>query len=159
VNAHLFERSVTAYAHALRVLDPLRFQLWSDRGLTMPQARVLFTLIEHGERSAGELADELAVTPPTITGITDRLVKQGLVERREDQRDRRIVRLCLTGEGRQLTVEIAEKSRAYLRGVFQTLTEARLTEICSALEDLAAANAKVRESGLRAAATRQAVRP
>jgi DNA-binding MarR family transcriptional regulator len=159
VNAHLFERSVTAYAHALRVLDPLRFQLWSDRGLTMPQARVLFTLIEHGERSAGELADELAVTPPTITGITDRLVKQGLVERREDPRDRRIVRLCLTDEGRQLTVEIAEKSRAHLHEVFKTLTEARLGEICSALEDLAAANARVRESAPHAEATRQAVRP
>ena len=158
MDTQLFERALLAYGHAVRVIDPIRFHLWADRGLTMPQARVLFTLIEHGERSAGELADELAVAPPTITGITDRLVKQGLVERREDPRDRRIVRLCLTDEGHQLTVEIAEKSRAYLRGVFETLTEKRLTEICAALEDLAAANAKVRESAPRAPATRQAVR-
>src|ERR1700675_3282126 len=102
----------------------------------MPQARVLFTLIEHGERTAGELAEEVSVSPPTITGITDRLVKQGLGERREDPRTRRIVVLCLTDEGRQLTLEIAEKSRVYLGEVFETLSGARLAEICTALEDL-----------------------
>ncbi len=157
MDTQLFERALLAYAHVIRVIDPIRFQLWADRGLTMPQARVLFTLIEHGERTAGELAEEVSVSPPTITGITDRLVKQGLVERREDPRDRRIVVLCLTDEGRQLTLEIAEKSRVYLGEVFETLSDERLAEICSALEDLAAANAKVRDRA--DAAARQAVRP
>ena len=158
MDTQLRERALLAYAHVIRIVDPIRFQLWADRGLTMPQARVLFTLIEHGERTAGELAEEVSVSPPTITGITDRLVKQGLVERREDPRDRRIVVLCLTDEGRQLTLEIAEKSRVYLGEVFETLSAERLAEICSALEDLASANAKVRDRA-DAAAARQAVRP
>jgi DNA-binding MarR family transcriptional regulator len=157
VDTQLVERAIVAYAQVVRVIDPVRFQLWAERGLTMPQARVMFTLIEHGERTAGELAEEVSVSPPTITGITDRLVKQGLVERREDPRDRRIVVLCLTDEGRKLTLEIAEKSRSYLGKVFETLSEARLAQVCSALEDLASANAKVRDKGNTAA--REAVRP
>ncbi len=147
MKAPLLERALVAYAHAVRIIDPVRFQLWAERGLTMPQARVMFTLIEHGERTAGELAEEVSVSPPTITGITDRLVKQGLVERREDPRDRRIVVLGLTDEGRKLTLEIAEKSRVYMGEVFDSLTSERLAEICSALEDLAAANAKLRDKG------------
>ena len=157
MDTQLVERAIVAYAQVVRVIDPVRFQLWAERGLTMPQARVMFTLIEHGERTAGELAEEVSVSPPTITGITDRLVKQRLVERREDPRDRRIVVLCLTDEGRKLTLEIAEKSRSYLGKVFETLSEARLAQVCSALEDLASANAKVRDKGNTAA--REAVRP
>lgn len=111
----------------------------------MPQVRVLFELVEEGERSAGELAEALSVAPPTITGLTDRLVKQDLVERREDPRDRRVVRLVLTEGGRALTAEIAEQAGAYLSEVFDTLPAGRLDEICTALEELAAANDKLRD--------------
>lgn len=141
----LHQRALVAYGRAVRIVDPVRFQLWADRGLTMPQVRVLFELVEEeGERSAGELAEALSVAPPTITGLTDRLVKQNLVQRREDPRDRRVVRLALTDEGRALTAEIAEQAGAYLREVFDTLPADRLDDICSALEDLAAANDKLR---------------
>lgn len=140
----LHQRALVAYGRAVRIVDPVRFQLWADRGLTMPQVRVLFELVEAGERSAGELAEALSVAPPTITGLTDRLVKQNLVERREDSRDRRVVRLALTDEGRALTAEIAEQAGAYLREVFDTLPPGRLDEICAALEELAAANDKLR---------------
>jgi DNA-binding MarR family transcriptional regulator len=141
----LQERALNAYAHAVRIIDPIRFQLWSDRGLTMPQVRVLFELVESGDRPAGELAEALSVAPPTVTGLTDRLVKQGLVERREDPRDRRVVRLALTEEGRALTMEIAEKSKAYLLDVFEHVQAGQLETICVALEELAAANTRLRE--------------
>ena len=139
----LFERAVSAYAAAIRILDPIRFQLWSENGLTMPQARVLFTLVEQGEQSAGELAERLDVGPSTITGITDRLVRQNLIERKEDPRDRRVVRLGLTAEGSRLTMEIAESSRAYLRRVFGAMPAKRLSELAACLEEMAAANAAV----------------
>lgn len=140
----LHQRALVAYGRAVRIVDPVRFQLWADRRLTMPQIRVLFELVEGGERSAGELAEALSVAPSTITGLTDRLVKLDLIERREDARDRRVVRLALTDEGRALTAEIAEQAGAYLREVFDALPAGRLEDICSALEDLAAANDKVR---------------
>jgi DNA-binding MarR family transcriptional regulator len=145
MEADPFERAIAAYAEAIRILDPIRFQLWSDRGLTMPQARVLFTLVEHDNKSAGELADRIGVAPPTLTGITDRLVRQSLIERKEDPRDRRVVRLALTLEGRRLTLEIAESSRAYLRRVFEAMPPERLAQLAACLEDLARANAASRD--------------
>lgn len=135
----LFERAIHAYAAAIRILDPVRFQVWSDNGLTMPQARVLFTIVEHGEKSAGELAEHLGVAPSTITGITDRLVRQNLICRKEDPNDRRVVLLAVTEEGAALTSEIAESSRALLRGIFSEIPDERLAEIAAALEDIARA--------------------
>jgi DNA-binding MarR family transcriptional regulator len=141
VDTELFERTISAYAAAIRILDPIRFQIWSDSGLTMPQARVLFTILESGDQSAGDLAERLGVAPSTITGITDRLVRQNLIQRKEDPRDRRVVRLAMTEAGARLTFEIAESSRAYLRRVFAEIPDERLAAIASALEDFARASA------------------
>lgn len=140
----LFERVIAAYGQALRILDPIRFEIWAENGLTMPQARVLFTLVEAGEQSAGELAERLRATPSTITGITDRLVRQGLIERKEDPRDRRVVLLDLSAEGRSLTLEIAESSRKYLREILELLPEESLDKLAEVLEELALAYESLR---------------
>ena len=49
-----------------------------------------------------ELAYTLHCDASYITGITDRLEEQGLVERRVDEDDRRVKQLVLTTKGKQL---------------------------------------------------------
>jgi len=44
VPANLIDAALAAYARAIRILDPIRFQVWAERGITMPQVRVLFML-------------------------------------------------------------------------------------------------------------------
>jgi len=78
-----------------------------------------------------------------VTGITDRLVRQGLIERREDTADRRVVRLTLTADGRRLTTEVGEVSRTYLREVFALLSDEQLEVLVRSFENLADANARV----------------
>lgn len=141
----LLEHALKAYGRAVRILDPLRFQIWAERGITVPQVRVLFLLAEAGDASAGDLAEWLHVAAPTVTGITDRLVRQGMIERRPDPSDRRIVRLALTAEGVQLTTEITDTSRAYLRKVFGRLSEERLRALAKSLDELADVNALVNQ--------------
>lgn len=142
MNEAVFRRALAAYAAAFGILDPIRFQVWSERGITLPQARVLFLLAETGDQPVGDLAGLLEVAPPTMTGITDRLVRQGLIERHEDRYDRRVVRLSLTEDGRRLTTEIGDASKAYLRDAFERLDEDRLQAVIESLEALAEANAQ-----------------
>ena len=141
--ANLIDAALAAYARAIRILDSIRFQVWAERGITMPQVRVLFMLAESGDQSAGDIADTLGVAASTVTGITDRLVKQGLIERREDTADRRVVRLTLTADGRRLTTEVGEVSRTYLREVFALLSDEQLEVLVRSFENLADANARV----------------
>jgi DNA-binding MarR family transcriptional regulator len=66
--------------------------------LTLPQYRVLGILAE-GSAAASGLADRLAVRRPSITALIDGLVARGLVDRRQEDADRRRVALRLTPEG------------------------------------------------------------
>ncbi|HEY1652648.1 MAG TPA: MarR family transcriptional regulator [Acidimicrobiales bacterium] len=69
--------------------------------LTLPQFRVMGILAE-GSSAASGLADRLAVRRPSITAIVDGLVARGLVDRRQEDSDRRRVSLRLTEDGERI---------------------------------------------------------
>jgi long-chain acyl-CoA synthetase len=66
--------------------------------LTLPQYRVLAILADGSEAASG-LAERLAVRPPSVTAVIDGLVTRGLVDRRQEDSDRRRVALRITEEG------------------------------------------------------------
>ena len=72
--------------------------------LTLPQFRVLGILAE-GSSAASGLADRLAVRRPSITALIDGLVARGLVDRRQEEDDRRKVALRLTKDGERILDE------------------------------------------------------
>ncbi len=79
--------------------DPLH-DLHPD--LTPPQTHVLAALSvadEHGLPTS-VLAQRICASGPTMTGVIDRLERQGLVLRARDDDDRRLVRVRLTDAGR-----------------------------------------------------------
>ena len=69
--------------------------------LSLPQYRILILLAE-GKEAASALADKLAVSRPSVTGVVDGLVARGLVERHQLPDDRRRVGHDLTDKGRRL---------------------------------------------------------
>lgn len=68
--------------------------------LTMQQLRVMRILYIEGATPVSVLARRLNVSTPTVTGILDRLVRQGLTYRTDDPRDRRVVLNALTERGK-----------------------------------------------------------
>lgn len=66
--------------------------------LTLPQYRVL-VFLDSGKRPATDVASLLDVTPSTVTSVVDGLVSRDLVQRGEDENDRRRVILSLTDAG------------------------------------------------------------
>lgn len=66
--------------------------------LTLPQYRVLVHLAE-GCEAPSVLADKLAVSRPSVTGVVDGLVARGLVRREHSDADRRRVSHELTPDG------------------------------------------------------------
>ena len=67
--------------------------------ITLPQFVVLDTLNRCGESRMSDLARCMSVTTAAITGIADRLVRDGYVVRASDPKDRRIVKVRLTAKG------------------------------------------------------------
>ena len=128
-------------AAALLELLPrlMRFLRQGLRGypLTLQQLRVLGTLAD-GERSAGEVAAELAIRPPTLTGLVTPLERQGLITRRRDPIAWRVVLLVLTPAGRDVYHSILVAARRRLVGLVDSLPppdQAALSRALLALDE------------------------
>lgn len=91
-----------ALARSYHTMSRIVGGLLTDHGVTIPQFGVLEALYHLGPLSLGELADKLLVTGGNITYVMDRLEADGLVRRRRNPDDRRVVRAELTEEGVRL---------------------------------------------------------
>jgi len=100
--------------------------------LTLPQYRVLGILAE-GAAAASGLADRLAVRRPSITALVDGLVARGLVDRRQENIDRRRVELRLTDDGARILAEADRAVDDYLMAIAGHLSG---TEEATALRSL-----------------------
>ncbi|MGL4975917.1 MAG: MarR family winged helix-turn-helix transcriptional regulator [Bosea sp. (in: a-proteobacteria)] len=87
-------------------------------GLSVAQFDLISTLSEREGISQSELAERLYVTKGNVSGLVDRLVQAGLVQRRAIAGDRRSYAMHLTAEGRKLAEAGIALQQAY---VSQTL--------------------------------------
>lgn len=131
----LREEAFTLLGRVVTRSDPGRLEAWAGLGLTMTQLRVLFTVRTEGGISAGTLAENLGVTPPTLTRIMDRLVSNRLVRREPDENDRRLVRHHLTREGLRTVEEMERTGRARLNSILAQLTPEQVERLVLALRD------------------------
>ncbi|MFC0216583.1 MarR family winged helix-turn-helix transcriptional regulator [Paenibacillus chartarius] len=88
-----------------KLRNTMMFSDLKELGLTGPQILVLRELFVGQQRTIGELSKALELSNSTITGIVDRLERNGLVERKRDEKDRRVVFVSITPRCEQLKTE------------------------------------------------------
>ncbi|MGE0098112.1 MAG: MarR family winged helix-turn-helix transcriptional regulator [Hydrogenophaga sp.] len=90
---------------------------------TLPRFDLMAQLERHPEGlKMKELSHRLMVTGGNVTGITDQLVTEGLVERTGVDGDRRAFRVRLTDRGRASFVEMAEQHEQWIVDAFEGLS-------------------------------------
>lgn len=93
------------------------------RGVSVPVWRVLASLSgSRGETVTG-LAEVCLLQQPTMTKLLDRMVRDGLVTRSQDTRDRRVVRVVLTEKGEALGVELTAAAHQHEAAVLARFPE------------------------------------
>ncbi len=100
-----------------------------ELGLSIPQFDLLSTLTEREGMSQQELAERLYVTKGNVSGLLDRMVEAGLVERRSIPGDRRSNALYLTAKGRDLANRGMGAQRAYVMRTLGTLPAQDLADL------------------------------
>ncbi|MGW0860196.1 MarR family winged helix-turn-helix transcriptional regulator [Streptomyces sp. NPDC002690] len=102
-------------------------------GLHVGQNHLLARLWERDGSTPGEVAAALNVTTPTVVKMADRMTAAGLLTRRRDDRDNRLVRLWLTDAGRALREPVEADRRSIEEQVTADLTEAERAALLNAL--------------------------
>ncbi|MGJ7558596.1 MarR family winged helix-turn-helix transcriptional regulator [Variovorax sp. RB2P76] len=108
----------------------VRNELRSQFTTTLPR----FDLMSQLERSPeglkmNELSRRMMVTGGNVTGITDQLVTEGLVERINVEGDRRAWRVRLTARGRKLFNEMAQQHEDWIVGAFSGLSTKEIAQL------------------------------
>jgi DNA-binding MarR family transcriptional regulator len=105
---------------ASRLLGAYGQQTVSAAGLKVSMAGlgVLRALMARDGLKSTEVAEQAWCTPGTVTTVVNTLVKDGFVERRPDEADRRVVRLYITDQGRALISYYVPQAAAGWRKAF-----------------------------------------
>jgi MarR family transcriptional regulator for hemolysin len=88
------------FTQAAKLLREAADEAMSHHGVRVGQHIVLSVLWEQDELTPGEIARRLQVATPTIVNTATRMEQAGLITRRPDPDDARLVRLHLTPHGR-----------------------------------------------------------
>jgi DNA-binding MarR family transcriptional regulator len=105
----------------------------AHRGLSLRQYAALHGIRE-GASSPSELARLWQVTPAVLTGIVDRLESRGLVRREPDPMDRRRLRLALTEDGLEASLDVERALTDDLAVQLAMLTPGELAELGRSLD-------------------------
>ncbi len=115
----------------------IRSRLRTEYDTTLPR----FDLMAQLQRAPGgmkmsELSRHMMVTNGNITGITDQLEKEGMVQRTRHATDRRSSLIKLTAKGRRAFSKMAQSHEAWIQSMFTGMSDASRAALFEALGEL-----------------------
>src|SRR3712207_5290451 len=118
-----------------QALMPLVRQLRTnvEPGMTPSLMSALATVAREGPIALGDLAAAEKVTPPMATKLANALAERDLVDRIGCEDDRRVVRLAITAEGREVLDRAATRRNAFLADIFAGLSDDERRAIADAV--------------------------
>jgi DNA-binding MarR family transcriptional regulator len=131
-------------AHVIQ--DFMRFM--HQTGLSRPQIHALLHVFHAGECPISEIAALTEASPAAASQLVERLVRQGLLQRTEDPRNRRIKNLRLTTKGLKLIHQGATSSH-FLAELMSQLPPRQRQVVLTAFGYLAEAGRRIHPRSIR----------
>lgn len=130
------------FTQATKLLREAADEAMSQQGVRVGQHLVLAILWDEDGLTPGDLARRLGIATPTIVNTATRMEAAGLVTRRPDPSDARLVRLHLTARGRaarepvrQARAELEQRATATLTATERRHLHSALAKIVAQLQD------------------------
>ncbi len=120
-------------------IDAMNQSSWMALNLTMPQVRVLFTVLRGGKLTSSGIAETLGTSPSAVTPLVDKLIEAKLVKREPDVDDRRVSWIVPTAAANQLQEKLMGANRHSVKELLDALDADQLAEVKRGLSVLVAA--------------------
>ena len=117
------------------------FQRWHQGSISLAHLNVLILLEANGPMSMGHVAEALDISVASATGVVDRMESRGLVERRRDADDRRVVLVVPTAGAQAVLGDIDTRRRQALTKILSLLSDDELSGLLNGHRALRAARA------------------
>ena len=129
-------RSWIGVARACQLMQQAVTKAIADLGIKPPHLDILVNLYRFQGISQQELARKLLVGRSNMSMLLPQLEKRGLIERRPDVKDKRILRLSLTETGRALTAQAMTIQTGMIERIMSQTPEDRCLQVAEAMEDI-----------------------
>ncbi len=119
------------------------YRAWHRGALSLVHLNVLSVLQAEGPISMGRLAEALDVSVASATGIVSRMTTRGVVDRRHDTSDRRVVLVHLTETGLNVNQSLEQHHRERLSRLLEELSAEEMTGFLLGLRAMHRARARM----------------
>jgi len=108
----------------------------SQRHMPPSHTQVLLLLHENGTLAVSEIGKRLAISRPNMTPLLNKLIQEELIERHYSEKDRRVILISLTAEGKLLVNQYQQFILDKLKENFQTLSEEEREKLIQSLQTI-----------------------
>ncbi len=129
-------RILQSLRQIVRAIEVHSRRLEHDFQITGPQMGCLLVIQETGPIAVTHLAAKVFLSPGTVVGIVDRLEEKSLVQRVRSTKDRRLVEVGITEEGRATIERTPHPLQGALGAALREISDRDQVDIAVALEKL-----------------------
>ena len=132
---HMSEALVRIFENVV-LTEEKSLQAGYFKDLSIAEMHTLTAIGPYEARTMTNTAEDLGITTGTLTVAIDRLVKKGYVHRERDKRDKRIVRISLTREGKLASRMHGKYHKVLARHILEPYTEEEQALLLSMVKEL-----------------------
>ena len=131
------EELLVALRRVIRAIDLRSKQLSRDVGLTGPQLLVMQNINKQAGIMVRQIADNINLSPATVTSILDRLETKQLVQRIRSTEDKRKVGVYLTDQGHEILEDAPLPFQEHFINRFAQLKEWEQSQMVATMQRIA----------------------
>lgn len=129
-------KTLIALSRCTQNIHKKEYKTIKEGGLTVSQFAVLEVLYHKGDLRISEIIEKVLSTGGNMTVVIDNLVKDDLVKRCIDPKDRRVTLISITEKGRKLISDVFPKHLENINEIFSVLTIEEKRNLISLLKKL-----------------------
>lgn len=100
------------------------------------QAHLLRLLLTEDGLTQKDLSDKLQIRPASLGELVNKLQQNGYVEKRANEKDKRVSNVYITEEGRRVTEDVVQKRKEFVQNIFSGLSEDEVNQLSVLIDKL-----------------------